>query len=253
MTSDSAREIASLTLREALIAEIRHASQHLTEVSELADLQEFEIHFRTPGGLLRGRRQIEEMKREFLESDRRWLDDAFIGEMVALAKQVSGLEPLEDALLATRHSLGPFYLPLFGGSYVFEEAGGREGGAHDRLFDVLMRRFDALRPYREALGNILCAEAGDPASALCGLCRLKRSMACMLEAAMLSPTGLRGALRVKALGLAYLATLRVFLRDESPDMATTMAALDRNLARLERLARLCSRTRYRPDGASQET
>ncbi len=133
------------------------------------------------------------------------------------------------------------------------EAGAREGSAHDRLFDTLMRRFDALRPYREALGNIVWAEAGDPASALCGLCRLKRSMACMLEAARLSTTGLRGALRVKALALAYLATLRVFLRDDSPDLAATMAALDRNLSRLGRLARLCSRTRYRPADVSQET
>ena len=77
--------------------------------------------------------------------------------------------------------------------------------------------------------------------------------ACMLEAARLSTTGLRGALRVKALGLAYLATLRVFLRDDSPDMAATMAALDRNLSHLGRLARLCSRTQYRPAGVAQET
>ena len=133
------------------------------------------------------------------------------------------------------------------------EAGAREGGAHDRLFDTLMRRFDAIRPYREALGNIVCAEAGDPVSALCGLCRLGRSMACMLEAARLSATGLRGALRVKTLGLAYLATLRVFLRDDSPDMAATMAALDRNLNRLGRLARLCSRTRYSPADVLQKT
>ena len=134
-----------------------------------------------------------------------------------------------------------------------EEAGAREGGAHDRLFDALMRRFDALRPYRVALGNIVCAAAGDPASVLCGLCRLKRSMAGMLEAARLSTTGLRGALRVKALCVAYLATLRVFLRDDSPDMAPTMAALDRNLRHLGRLARCCSRTRYRPADVSQET
>ena len=133
------------------------------------------------------------------------------------------------------------------------EAGAREGGAHDRLFDTLMRRFDALRPYREALGNIVCAEAGDPVAALCGLCRLGRSMACMLEAARLSATGLPGALGVKALGLAYLATLRVFLRDDSPDMAATMAALDRNLSRLGRLARLCSRTRYNPADVLQKT
>ncbi len=70
-------------------------------------------------------------------------------------------------------------------------------------------------------------------------------MAAMLEAARLSAGGLRGLLRAKALGLAYLATLRVFLRDDSPDLAATMAALDRNLSRLDRLARTCSRMQYR--------
>jgi AcrR family transcriptional regulator len=123
-----------------------------------------------------------------------------------------------------------------------EESDAGEGNARDRLFDVLMRRFDALKPHREALGNIAFDEARDPVSALCGLGRLERSMAAMLEAARLSAGGLRGLLRAKALGLAYLATLRVFLRDDSPDLAATMAALDRNLSRLDRLARGCSRS-----------
>jgi AcrR family transcriptional regulator len=126
-------------------------------------------------------------------------------------------------------------------------AGGGEdvGGARDRLFEVLMRRFDALQPHREALGNIVFDQARDPVSALCGLGRLERSMAAMLEAARLSAGGLRGLLRAKALGLAYLATLRVFLSDDSADLAATMAALDRNLGRLDRLARGCSRTQHR--------
>jgi AcrR family transcriptional regulator len=124
-----------------------------------------------------------------------------------------------------------------------EEPDAREGSARDRLFDVLMRRFDALASYREALGNIVCDQARDPVSALCGLGRLRRSMACMLEAADLSSGGLRGLLRAKALSAAYLAALRVWLRDDSPDMARTMAALDRQLRGLERLAGFCSRVR----------
>ena len=125
-----------------------------------------------------------------------------------------------------------------------EEPDAGEGNARDRLFDVLMRRFDALKPHREALGSIVCDQARDPVSALCGLARLERSMAAMLEAARLSAGGLRGLLRAKALGVTYLATLRVFLRDDSSDLAATMAALDRNLSRLDRLARGCSRTQY---------
>jgi AcrR family transcriptional regulator len=121
-----------------------------------------------------------------------------------------------------------------------EEPEAREGGARDRLFDVLMRRFDALGPDHEALGNVICDQARDPLSALCSLRQLCRSMACMLEAAGLSAAGARGAVRVKALGATYLATLRVWLRDDTPDKARTMAALDRNLGRLDRAAAACS-------------
>ncbi len=128
-----------------------------------------------------------------------------------------------------------------------EEPEAREGGARDRLFDVVMRRFDALRPHRKAVGNILWDQACDPLAAFCGLAPFERSMACMLESAGLASDGVRGLLRTKALGFAYLATLRVWLRDDSPDMAATMAALDRNLGRLDQVARCCSRLqRTRP-------
>ncbi len=185
-----------------------------------------------------------------LAAERGWRDLSLAEIADAAGVPLSKVHPVFPSKAAI---LGAFSRQIDAAVLEAEEAGAREGGAHDRLFDVLMRRFDALRPYRQALGNILWAEAGDPASALCGLCRLKRSMAGMLEVAGLSTTGLRGALRVKALCLAYLATLRVFLRDDSPDMAATMAALDRNLSCLGSLARLCSRTRYRPADVSQET
>ena len=124
-----------------------------------------------------------------------------------------------------------------------EEAGAREGSARDRLFDVLMRRFDALGPDKAAVRSILCDLCRDPAMSLCGACPFARSMACMLEAADLSSEGLRGCIRIKGLGAIYLASLRVWLGDESEDLARTMAALDRNLRRAEWLAKCCSRLR----------
>ena len=108
--------------------------------------------------------------------------------------------------------------------------------ARDRLFDVMMRRFDALQPYKAGLGNLLYDEALDPPSALLGLRRLQRSMAAMLEAARLSSSGIRGLVRTKGLAAIYLATFRVWLNDESPDMAKTMASLDGYLRRVEGLA-----------------
>ena len=112
-----------------------------------------------------------------------------------------------------------------------------EGDARDRLFDVLMSRFDALQPYRAGLGNILYDLLRDPCAGLGALPGLQRSMALMLEAADLSASGPKGLIRIKGLAAIYLATLRVWLRDDSLDMAKTMAALDGYLRRVEGILR----------------
>lgn len=121
-----------------------------------------------------------------------------------------------------------------------------DGSARDRLFDVMMRRFDKLSHHKAAIGNILDSYRCQPVSVLCALPGLARSMAWMLEAAGLSAGGWRGVVRVKGLSAIYLSVLRVWLKDESEDMAKTMAALDQALARADNfLGRLRSRRRTR--------
>ena len=116
--------------------------------------------------------------------------------------------------------------------------------ARDRLFDMVMRRFDALQPHREALGIIAQDQLCDPLTLCCGLHRFRRSMAATLEGAGFSTSGCRGVLRIKGLSAICLSTFRVWLRDDSEDMARTMAHLDRQLSRVDALiARL---QRYRP-------
>ena len=104
----------------------------------------------------------------------------------------------------------------------------------DRVFDLLMRRFDALQPHRAALDVLARELPTDPLAALAAGAGLLRSMRWMLEAAGISGEGLGGAVAVKLTAAAYLATLRVWRRDESPDLAPTMAALDRRLRGIER-------------------
>lgn len=118
-----------------------------------------------------------------------------------------------------------------------------EESVRDRLFDVLMHRFDALEPRREAVKSILNGTRRDPLLALASLGQFMRSMGCMLEAAGVSAAGLPGAIRVKGLSAIYLATLRVWLKDESEDKARTMAALDSRLRRVEGWAGFLDRRR----------
>ncbi len=101
--------------------------------------------------------------------------------------------------------------------------------ARDRLFDVIMRRFDALSPHKVGVRAVLGDSLSDPMALVAGACALERSMAWMLAAARIESSGLGGLLRTKGLAAIYLAVLRVWLADDSGDMAATMAALDKRL------------------------
>ena len=109
--------------------------------------------------------------------------------------------------------------------------------ARDRLFDVMMRRYEALVPYREAIASIAGDAQREPLLFLCLSGEVRRSMAWMLEAAGIACRGPLGLLQVKGLALLHLSVLRVWLNDDSADLAKTMAALDRGLARIEPVAR----------------
>jgi AcrR family transcriptional regulator len=104
----------------------------------------------------------------------------------------------------------------------------------DRLFDLLMRRFDALTPHKEAVAVLARELPFDPVAALCARASLLRSMRWMLEAADVSTAGLAGAVAARLTAQAYLAAIRVWRRDGSPDLAHTMATLDARLRRIER-------------------
>jgi AcrR family transcriptional regulator len=108
----------------------------------------------------------------------------------------------------------------------------------DRVFDRVMRRFDALLPFRPGLARIYEELPRDPLPLLALLPRLGRSMAWTLEAAGLSAAGLRGIARTKALSLIYLRAMRVWFEDESADLSRTMASLDGQLRRLEEYSSL---------------
>lgn len=106
----------------------------------------------------------------------------------------------------------------------------------ERLQELLLLRFEAMTPYKAGIAALLQDLPGDPMLAARGLPALGRAMTATLKDAGLHGGGPCGLLRVKGLSLVYLATLRVWLHDDSPDLAATMRALDERLLRLESLA-----------------
>jgi AcrR family transcriptional regulator len=110
------------------------------------------------------------------------------------------------------------------------------GAVRERLFDMLMRRFDVLQQHRAGVLALLRALPADPGEALLLATATSASMGWMLEAAGVSARGLAGALRVQGLVGVWLYALRAWRKDESADLSVTMAALDRALHRAEQAA-----------------
>ncbi len=119
------------------------------------------------------------------------------------------------------------------------DLGDLEQPARERLFDVMMRRFDAMGGDREGLRGIVAGLRCDPVATACAAPLTLRSMAAMLECAGINSGGVFGLVRAKGLVAIYLATLKVWLDDESEDLGPTMAALDKRLAGAERLIQRC--------------
>ena len=111
-----------------------------------------------------------------------------------------------------------------------------EESPRERLFDVLMRRIELLEPRKAAVRSLMrsCGRQPGLALALNGLA--VRSQHWMLTAADLDAGGPRGAARAQGLALLFASVLRTWVHDDDPGHARTMAALDRALARGQRLS-----------------
>ena len=105
--------------------------------------------------------------------------------------------------------------------------------ARERLFDVLMRRLDAMTPYKTALRRIGFALRGDPLSMLALNGVALNSHRYMLAAAGIDTEGPLGRLKIQGTVIAFARTVEVWLDDDDPALARTMAALDREIRRGE--------------------
>ncbi len=117
----------------------------------------------------------------------------------------------------------------------------------DRVFELIMSRLEAMAPLRAGLCRLMKDARFDPELVAMTACRIDRSLAWLQEAAI-SPGGNSGSLLVqirrriqrRVLGAVYLQVLNVWSTDDSTDLAKTMAALDKQLRRVEGFAGLAT-------------
>ena len=108
----------------------------------------------------------------------------------------------------------------------------------ERLFDVLMRRLEAMAPYKEATRSLLRSARRNPPLALALNALAVRSQRWMLEAAGIGASGPRGAVRAQCAALMFARVVSVWIDDDEEGNDRTMAALDRALSSGERWAGL---------------
>jgi AcrR family transcriptional regulator len=106
----------------------------------------------------------------------------------------------------------------------------------ERLFDVLMRRLDALSPSKEAVRSLQRSVMRNPGLGFAVNGLAVRSMQWMLTAADISASGPKGVVRAQGLALLFASVLRTWLDDEEPGQSRTLAMLDRALDRGQRWA-----------------
>lgn len=104
----------------------------------------------------------------------------------------------------------------------------------DRLFELIMRRFEAMEPHRAA---VIAMEHGDRDPILMASAH-QRHVRCarwVLALAGLEADGMTGQARAQGLGVIIGQARAAWRSDDAGDFAKTMASLDKNLRRAEEM------------------
>lgn len=97
---------------------------------------------------------------------------------------------------------------------------------HDRLFEVFMGRFEVAKPYKEGLARIWQEESLSPQGLATGLPLGIQTMETLLKAAKVLSPGFLSCLQIHGFGLMYIAMVRTWFADHTPDQQKTMAEVD---------------------------
>ncbi|MEJ0060211.1 MAG: hypothetical protein WDM79_11810 [Terricaulis sp.] len=105
----------------------------------------------------------------------------------------------------------------------------------DRLFDLIMRRFEAMERYRAAVLAMEVGQDRDPVLMGAAHQRHVRAARWVLAVAGLEADGMTGQARAQGLGVIIGQARAAWRGDEDGDFAKTMASLDKNLRRAEEM------------------
>jgi len=112
----------------------------------------------------------------------------------------------------------------------------------DRLFEILMARFDLLQQNRQAILNILTYIKKNPSLVPKLLCAQHQAMKYMLEIAHIKSKSFQPLITAGLLA-TYAMALKTWQHDSTHDMSKTMVVLDRSLRYSSKVAEIILRSK----------
>jgi hypothetical protein len=106
---------------------------------------------------------------------------------------------------------------------------------HERVFDLVMRRLDAMTPYKPALVEIRRAVRADPLMAAALNQAALNSWRYLLASVEVPVEDELGMLKIQGAVIVFARTADTWLDDRDESLAKTMATLDRELKNGERV------------------
>jgi len=125
----------------------------------------------------------------------------------------------------------------------------------EKILEALMHRFEVYAPYRVQIQALNRAARGRPDLSLALGLGLQSVTRRMLAMAGDHCDGWRGLMRVKGVVGVVMVVARVWMKDDSPDLAPTMKELDRRLQQAEEWAvslRLFQQSHRRANQSSEQ-
>ena len=106
-------------------------------------------------------------------------------------------------------------------------------GEKDRLFEIIMFRFDLLEEQRAGYHSMLESLHRTPEKAWRHKREFCYAMRLMLEKAEIEcHSVMKEDMLIAALSLVYIVSVKAWMKDDSPDLAKTMSVVDKNLTRM---------------------
>jgi hypothetical protein len=180
------------------------------------------------------------------------LDPAARRDLARAALAVAGAKPWREATLmelaiAANRPVSDFYSASLGEAVdcveeAFDRAIAEElerldptQSVRDRLFELIMRRFEAMEPHRPAVIAMEAGQDRDPIALAAAHQRHVRAARWVLALAGLEADGMSGQARAQGLGVIIGQARGAWRSDDAGDFAKTMASLDKNLRRAEEM------------------